>query len=328
MENPIILSICIPTYNRAEYLEATIHSIVNQKRFKETNEVEIVISDNCSDDNTREVCEKYITIYSEKIRYYRNTENIKDKNFEKVLSYGRGVFLKLNNDTLMHQNNTLDIIIDAINQNIIKKDIIFFSNGTNKNITNIHCANLDSFIKTVSFYSTWIACFGIWKDDFDAIENFSRIAHLQLVQTDVLLRLISSNRSVMVCNTKIFYAITPKSQKGYNFFEVFVTNYLSILLSYMDSGKVSIRVFRKEKINLYKNYIIPRAILYKTSNTHIFAFETKGALKILYRNYWNYPYFYVGAIKYIILLIRANHFVQESILYRKLKQFKRKFKTA
>jgi hypothetical protein len=132
----------------------------------------------------------------------------------------------------------------------------------------------------------------------------------------------------MVCNTKIFYAITPKSQKGYNFFEVFVTNYLSILLSYMDSGKVSIRVFRKEKINLYKNYIIPRAILYKTSNTHIFAFETKGALKILYRNYWNYPYFYVGAIKYIILLIRANHFVQESILYRKLKQFKRKFKTA
>src|ERR1035437_6929312 len=108
----LLLSICIPTYNRAEYLEETILSIVNQKRFQETSEVEIVISDNCSEDNTKQVCEKFIAICGDKIHYYRNSENIIDANFERVLSYGKGVFLKLNNDTLVHQENTLEIFLE------------------------------------------------------------------------------------------------------------------------------------------------------------------------------------------------------------------------
>src|SRR5664279_654163 len=97
----VLLSICIPTYNRAKNLEDTLISIVQQRRFQETDDVEIVISDNCSGDNTGNVSEKFAALYKEKIRYFRNTENISDANFEKVLSYGKGQYLKLNNDTLI-----------------------------------------------------------------------------------------------------------------------------------------------------------------------------------------------------------------------------------
>ncbi len=117
MEKNIILSICIPTFNRAEYLENTLQSIVSQKKFIETDEVEIVIYDNCSEDNTEEIALKFCAIYGDKVRYYRNSENIIDANFEKVLSYGNSVFLKLNNDTLMHLSNSLDKIIDVVNRN-------------------------------------------------------------------------------------------------------------------------------------------------------------------------------------------------------------------
>lgn len=49
----IKLSICIPTYNRCEYLRNAINSIIKQINDKETEEcVEIVISDNCSNDST------------------------------------------------------------------------------------------------------------------------------------------------------------------------------------------------------------------------------------------------------------------------------------
>jgi len=48
-----LLSICIPTYNRAEYLEEAIYNIVTDDAF--CDKVEIIISDNASTDNTKQV---------------------------------------------------------------------------------------------------------------------------------------------------------------------------------------------------------------------------------------------------------------------------------
>lgn len=299
MNNPI-LSICIPTYNRATYLEDTINSIVSQKRFQETNDVEIIISDNCSEDNTREVSEKYVEIYGAKIRYFRNTENIKDSNFEKVLSYGKGIFLKLNNDTLTHHENTLDKIIEVINQNIKNKDILFFSNGSLKNITKIHCNDLDSFIKTVSYFSTWIGSFGIWKEDFDSIENFNSNAKLQLVQTDVLLRLISSNRSALVDNAKIFDSVVPKTKGGYNFYQVFVTNYIGLLENYRVTKQISRITLFNEKTKLMICFLVPYTALFlKERDRYIFSYD--NSLFIILEKFKFHPMLYLG---FLYLLLR------------------------
>lgn len=46
------LSICIPTYNRAEFLKEAIESVLLQLDDDTYSKVEIVISDNCSTDNT------------------------------------------------------------------------------------------------------------------------------------------------------------------------------------------------------------------------------------------------------------------------------------
>lgn len=301
MNNPI-LSICIPTYNRATYLEDTLNSIVNQKRFQETNDVEIVISDNCSEDNTREVSKKFVAIYGEKIRYYRNSENIKDANFEKVLSYGNGSFLKLNNDTLMHHEDTLDIIIEVITQNIKIRDILFFSNGTLKISSQSRCEDLNSFVKNVSYWSTWIACFGIWKEDFESIANFSRNANLQLVQTDVLLRLISSGQSVYVNNSKIFDSVNPNSKGGYNIYQVFVTNYLGLLEDYRETRQISRITLFNEKSKLLIHFLIPWTVsLWKDKQNY--SFNKNGALSIVLKKYRFHPTFYIGVIYLSIKLL-------------------------
>ena len=52
-----LLSICIPTYNRAEYLEGALKNIVTDSAFD--SRVEVIISDNASTDNTQEVGKKY-----------------------------------------------------------------------------------------------------------------------------------------------------------------------------------------------------------------------------------------------------------------------------
>lgn len=46
-EKKPLLSICIPTYNRAEYLEKSLESIIRQSEFH-SDDVDVVISDNCS----------------------------------------------------------------------------------------------------------------------------------------------------------------------------------------------------------------------------------------------------------------------------------------
>jgi glycosyltransferase involved in cell wall biosynthesis len=311
--NDPTLSICIPTYNRATYLEDTINSIVNQKIFQETNKVEIVISDNCSDDNTREVADKYIAIYGVKIQYFRNSENIKDANFEKVLSYGKGLFLKLNNDTLMHHEDALDMIIEGINQNIKNKNILFFTNGVLKNITKIHCEGLNSFVKTVSFYSTWIGGFGIWKDHFDSFDGFSRNANLQLVQTDVLLRLISSGQSVYVYNNNIFDPVNPKLKGGggYNIYQVFVTNYLGLLKDYREARQISKITLFNEKSKLLIHYLIPWSLTLWRDKTN-YSFDRKGALAIVFKEYRFHPIFYIGTI-YLCMRFMLNHLKKSAI---------------
>jgi len=271
----MLLSICIPTYNRAEYLNNTLNSIVVQDRFINTFDVEIVISDNCSSDVTPQIVKKYLEVFPDKIRYFRNEVNIFDRNFEKVLSHGRGAFLKLNNDTLVHKENTLDVIIESIKLNFKRKDILFFSNGSISDIVHIQVHNLDSFVHNASYYITWIGSFGLWKTDFDSIDDFNKNAKLQLVQVDILLRLISIKKHVSIINMVIFEPVNPKQKGGYNLFEVFVRNYLTLLNNYVKTNQLSKSVFKSEKHKLLNGFIFPWYcnILFDKSLT----FKTNGA---------------------------------------------------
>lgn len=68
-----LLSICIPTYNRAKYLKICLNSIINDIKGLE-DEVEIVVSDNCSTDNTEEIARE---IFSNiEFCYFKNSTNI------------------------------------------------------------------------------------------------------------------------------------------------------------------------------------------------------------------------------------------------------------
>ena len=82
MSKPIV-SLCIPTKNESQRLKNTITSIIAEKCFM-NGELELVISDNCSDDDTEAVCREYAEKY-ENIVYNRNETDIKDRNFPKVM---------------------------------------------------------------------------------------------------------------------------------------------------------------------------------------------------------------------------------------------------
>lgn len=70
MPDPLV-SICVPTYNRASFLQESLQTFCAQDYAL----LEILISDNCSDDETEEVCRE-ISQVDPRVRYVRQTRNI------------------------------------------------------------------------------------------------------------------------------------------------------------------------------------------------------------------------------------------------------------
>jgi len=88
------LSICIPTYNRSSCLKELLDSIIAQG----LPEIEVVISDDASSDNTAEIAEAYRDRIA-KFTYLRQTENIGlDRNFLAVTAAATGDYLWLMGD--------------------------------------------------------------------------------------------------------------------------------------------------------------------------------------------------------------------------------------
>ncbi len=102
MERNFLLSIAIPTFNRAKELEANLKILCSEISDFEVNNVEIIVSDNCSEDNTNEVCKNYIN--KPYFSYYKQPSNIGgDKNFLWLYqnTSGRYILLLSDDDRLL-----------------------------------------------------------------------------------------------------------------------------------------------------------------------------------------------------------------------------------
>src|SRR5437660_2069334 len=90
MNSPKV-SICVPTFNGADYLRQAIDSVLEQ----DYQDFEIVIVDNCSTDQTAAVVDGLLLKAGERIRFFKNDRNIgMAGNLNKCLEYARGMYIK------------------------------------------------------------------------------------------------------------------------------------------------------------------------------------------------------------------------------------------
>lgn len=100
-----LLTIAIPTWNRAAYLRLNLDQLVSQ--FMEVaHPVEILISDNCSTDESPDVVASFMQ-RGVPIRYIRNTENIgSDSNIAQCFNEAAGRYVLLLGDD--------DLLVDGV----------------------------------------------------------------------------------------------------------------------------------------------------------------------------------------------------------------------
>lgn len=118
MGNKPLLSICIPTYNRMSYLRENICEFEKQiSEFENPEEIEIVISDNCSTDQTQKVIEKLKNKFLN-IKYKKNKQNIGAiKNILEVINRANGEYIWLFGDDDLPVKGALLKIIEIIEKN-------------------------------------------------------------------------------------------------------------------------------------------------------------------------------------------------------------------
>ena len=306
----MLLSICIPTYNRAEYLHNAIESITAQPEW-ESGAVEIVISDNGSTDDTPEVIANLQKRYgTERIRSrHLDTPIDTHDNFTSALNLGQGRMLKLQNDTCCWQPGALAQLLAIIEGCQTLPDLLLTPNHSE--ITKVQrCDSMDDVVKNVSYYLTWIGTLGISRKTWENIDDPMRCRDLKLPQVELVARVMASGGTALCCEGKFFQVQEIGHRVGYQVAEVFCRNYFSILMPY-----ISREVMEKEKRRLLNEYLIRRHFdFFKEFNT---AKQTGywQNTAVYHRNF----YFYLSFAKVAVLRIISWIFTHDEL--RKIKNF-------
>lgn len=132
MENNILVSVAMCTYNGENYVKEQIESILKQT----ISEIELIITDDCSTDNTIQIINNYMKNDS-RIKLYQNKENLGYvKNFEKAISLCQGYYIALSDQDDVWESCKLEALIDFM---IDKKGDFIYSNAllVDKNLNSL-----------------------------------------------------------------------------------------------------------------------------------------------------------------------------------------------
>jgi abequosyltransferase len=230
----ILLSIAIPTYNRACFLERSLETIAKMIKGKSLP-VEVIVCDNCSPDDTTKVVEKFNS-KDLPIRYFRHSRNIgANLNVLKCYAEAKGQYVLCLGDDDVLINNAIEKILKIIQFNagvIFLKSYAFQRNpyaeaprNHSKGFTVY--ASAASFLRDVNYFITFISANVIRKEYF----NYSyllKYRETNLIQVAFILpAILHSNLNIVV--EERLLAVQADNSGGYNLFKVFGVNLNSIM---------------------------------------------------------------------------------------------------
>jgi glycosyltransferase involved in cell wall biosynthesis len=157
-----LVSIGIPTYNRGSLLHRSIDSALNQ----DFENIEIVISDNASTDETPQVCLSYAA-KDRRIKYIRQPTNLgPTTNFNEVLKHASGVFFMwLGDDDWIdtsYVRTCVERLIDDPTLSLIAGVPKYYRDGREADVGQVMCLTQNQWYWRVISYYTQVADNGIF----------------------------------------------------------------------------------------------------------------------------------------------------------------------
>lgn len=278
MKNNILLSLCIPTNGKVEWIIPVIESIYAQD--VEDSLFEVVVTDNGVNDDLQKVVKDYN--YSN-FHYYRTkaqgfTNQIDA--FEKC----NGEFCKMLNHRNVMMPGSIRQLLNFIALYRDTKPILYCAEGHAKGGEYIECSNIDEFVKSMSFWISWSAGVGVWHED---IQNIRNECIDNLFPHTVYLFGLRDNSRYVIWNGKYAQMASDSGKGGYDVFYAFAVRLLDIVNGLRTSGRISISTYLDFKKQLYgfNKSLYYNEVLMPTKHTFILQ-NIRESMQVYYGDYY------------------------------------------
>jgi len=231
MENKPLLSICIPTYNRAECLKESLKKMIP---VCSENNIQICVSDNASPDDTPKVMAGFTRKY-EFIYYHRHVENIgPDNNFEFVLKMPNTKYRWLMSDTCYIDE--VGSILDDLQKTEWDAYILNGGDGTRHlylpKEKKIYKDSV-SLMSDIGWHLTWISCM-IYNEWMINSMDFSRYRDSSFNQTALMFDPLANKHCNVCFNAEVrVQNLTAQKDSGwlYHVFDVMYRKWYLLIMS-------------------------------------------------------------------------------------------------
>lgn len=301
MDKQPLLSLCIPTNGAVKWVLPVIDSIYAQNY--DNTCFEVVVTDNGKDSELPKHIGKYQQYAN--FRYYQT----KDEGFLNLvtsLKKGNGYFCKMINHRCTMLPGSIEGMVALVDKYKDSQPTIYCSNAMlSLKEEIVECANTDSFVNTLSYWSSWSAGIGFWHKDIEHIDN---VVLNEMFPNASLLFYLRGESSYVICNKKFYQTGDDTGKGGYNLYETFAVTFLDLLSILRSEGRIRISTFIKVKKDLYHflRRLYLSEVLFPTKHTFILE-NIEEYMAVYYGDYyykqmvrWAKKHFFYSKIKAII----------------------------
>lgn len=298
-----VLSLCLPTYNRGWCIKEQIARLMTCSNTI-LDKMEIIISDNCSDDDTKDIVNDAIAA-GFRCRYIRNETNLgMDGNFVSCFQKATGKYVWLLGDDdliLIHQLEKIVNLLDGETEYGLIH--IYMKDGMSDPIEYI--TDVEEMTRKVSYWITFISS-NIVNTKYVPQIDFSKYMGTWFTLMPLYITAFQKEKVNIIYNERVFEVAKDFSRNGgYNYFEVFVQNYLSIWKEMLINIPNAKKIFSYLKKDVYQGHIyIFLCKLYFSRNNGYYSKEHGWSLLLQY--YGKEWYFWKSLIQYPFLKIKRK----------------------
>ena len=305
----VLLTIAIPTYNRAAYLDLCLGQVFKQVKQYESL-VEIIISDNCSTDNTAEIVQGYAR-NGFKFRYVRNDENVgADRNFAQCFALASGKYVLIFGDDDILLDGAIDRILAVLKAGeyglVYLNSYGFISDyhlemPRKRKTGTVVYIDRARFIEKINYWITFASGNIVNKSLLDTDFNPDEFVGTNLVQLNWVLSAIFAAKENAVIED---YLVAYKSANtgGYQLCQVFGVNINRIFDVFVANG-ISRKYFDIINRKLVQTFF-PNLIVMQRKQSGGFTFEAEDYFKTLRQVFGRYGSFWIFTAPVIKLPLR------------------------
>lgn len=308
-----LLSILVPTYNRAGYLERLLERLEEQLQFVSTNLVQVIISDNSSADDTPSVVHRFSERNSNWIFLSHSSNMGADFNLLSLIRFSTGTYRWIIGDDDLPRHGLVPLLINLLQ--LDSPSLIYLPSLWAPNLSEVkippviklnyqNCSSLlvaRSIHVQTTFLSSWI---------FNADKLFSGLANTETIEKEIgsclvqlgwiLPLLIDSSPSILVLDDPCILA-TSGNTGGYSILKVFLANYPRLVHLYTRGNQA----IRQALIGPSLKSFMPSLVLeVRQGKTYHQPGDISGVFKTSLPYLWDQPLYWFLCVPALFLPVR------------------------